>query len=129
MPTAAAPGHGRPSTRARSPESPEVAVAADGLAYVIYTSGSTGRPKGVQVTHANVLRLFDATAEWFRFGAGDMLFWEGEPCAGIFLIVQGRGPRQRLRYNRSGSFKIPVRCQQSGRLFCRVDASARRQPA
>jgi CRP/FNR family cyclic AMP-dependent transcriptional regulator len=25
-----------------------------------------------------------------RFDAGDMLFWEGEPCAGIFLIVQGR---------------------------------------
>src|SRR5581483_5484318 len=25
-----------------------------------------------------------------RFAAGDMLFWEGEPCAGIFLILQGR---------------------------------------
>lgn len=24
-----------------------------------------------------------------RFAAGDMLFWEGEPCAGMFLIVQG----------------------------------------
>jgi amino acid adenylation domain-containing protein len=36
-------------------------AAPDSLAYVIYTSGSTGRPKGVQVTHANVLRLFDAT--------------------------------------------------------------------
>ena len=24
-----------------------------------------------------------------RFAAGDMLFWEGEPCAGIFLIVEG----------------------------------------
>jgi CRP/FNR family transcriptional regulator len=24
-----------------------------------------------------------------RFGSGEMLFWEGEPCAGIFLIVQG----------------------------------------
>ena len=24
-----------------------------------------------------------------RFSQGDMLFWEGEPCAGIFLIVEG----------------------------------------
>jgi CRP-like cAMP-binding protein len=24
-----------------------------------------------------------------RFGAGEMLFWEGEPCAGIFLLVEG----------------------------------------
>jgi CRP/FNR family transcriptional regulator len=24
-----------------------------------------------------------------RFGPDEMLFWEGEPCAGIFLIVQG----------------------------------------
>ncbi len=24
-----------------------------------------------------------------RFAAGDVLFWEGELCAGIFLIIQG----------------------------------------
>ncbi|MGO4880442.1 MAG: Crp/Fnr family transcriptional regulator [Bryobacteraceae bacterium] len=24
-----------------------------------------------------------------RFAAGEMLFWEGEPCAGIFLIAEG----------------------------------------
>lgn len=24
-----------------------------------------------------------------RFESGEMLFWEGEPCAGIFLIVEG----------------------------------------
>lgn len=24
-----------------------------------------------------------------RFAAGEMLFWEGEPCAGIFLILEG----------------------------------------
>ncbi|MEW5926736.1 MAG: amino acid adenylation domain-containing protein [Gemmatimonadota bacterium] len=51
------------------------ALAADpdpaGAAYVIYTSGSTGRPKGVVVTHASVLRLFDATDAWFGFGAED----------------------------------------------------------
>ena len=41
-------------------------------AYVIYTSGSTGRPKGVVVTHANVDRLFTATAPWFGFGPDDV---------------------------------------------------------
>ncbi|HEX6747477.1 MAG TPA: amino acid adenylation domain-containing protein [Longimicrobium sp.] len=51
---------------------PAVEVDGDALAYVIYTSGSTGRPKGVQVTHANVMRLFAATDEWFGFGADDV---------------------------------------------------------
>jgi aspartate racemase len=47
-------------------------VAPDHLAYVIYTSGSTGRPKGVMITHANVIRLFEVTAPWFQFEAGDV---------------------------------------------------------
>jgi amino acid adenylation domain-containing protein len=51
---------------------PPADVRPDGLAYVIYTSGSTGRPKGVQVTHANVLRLLDATDGWFGFGPADV---------------------------------------------------------
>jgi amino acid adenylation domain-containing protein len=46
--------------------------AAGNAAYVIYTSGSTGKPKGVVVTHANVLRLFQATDAWFGFGADDV---------------------------------------------------------
>ncbi|KAG0345787.1 hypothetical protein BGZ54_005431, partial [Gamsiella multidivaricata] len=41
------------------------------LAYVIYTSGSTGKPKGVMVEHAQVTRLFDATAVWYQFNERD----------------------------------------------------------
>jgi amino acid adenylation domain-containing protein/non-ribosomal peptide synthase protein (TIGR01720 family) len=44
----------------------------DQLAYVIYTSGSTGTPKGVEITHANVMRLFQSTEENFRFGGEDV---------------------------------------------------------
>jgi amino acid adenylation domain-containing protein len=44
----------------------------DHLAYVIYTSGSTGRPKGVMVTHHNVVRLFQATEDWFGFDREDV---------------------------------------------------------
>ncbi|MFE7294833.1 amino acid adenylation domain-containing protein [Streptomyces sp. NPDC057579] len=52
---------------------PERAPGAgpDDPAYVIYTSGSTGTPKGVLVSHANVLRLFSATQDWFGFGRSD----------------------------------------------------------
>jgi amino acid adenylation domain-containing protein len=47
-------------------------VHPDNAAYVIYTSGSTGKPKGVVVTHANVMRLMDATDSWFHFGRKDV---------------------------------------------------------
>jgi amino acid adenylation domain-containing protein len=48
-------------------ENPVSEAMADNLAYAIYTSGSTGRPKGVLVSHHNVMRLFEATAQWFEF--------------------------------------------------------------
>jgi CRP/FNR family transcriptional regulator len=37
----------------------------------------------------NELQALAARAVERRFEAGEMLFWEGEACAGIFLIVQG----------------------------------------
>src|SRR5262245_9580678 len=51
---------------------PTPAVQPQNLAYVIYTSGSTGTPKGVAVTHQNVVRLFGATEDLFRFNAHDV---------------------------------------------------------
>lgn len=53
-------------------EAPPNFNSPEDLAYVIYTSGSTGRPKGVMVTHANVLRLFQATQDWFHFDRRDV---------------------------------------------------------
>src|ERR1051326_5607792 len=50
----------------------EQAVNPHHLAYVIYTSGSTGKPKGVMVEHGNVVRLFGATNEWFKFNENDV---------------------------------------------------------
>ena len=53
-------------------DSSRSASSPDHLAYLIYTSGSTGRPKGCMISHGNVLRLFSAVAERFRFGDGDV---------------------------------------------------------
>ncbi|MBK4996151.1 non-ribosomal peptide synthetase [Pseudomonas sp. S37] len=44
----------------------------ENLAYVIYTSGSTGKPKGTLLPHHNVVRLFQATQDWFRFESKDV---------------------------------------------------------
>jgi len=63
-----------PNTEFETPaENPQVVdLTSKHLAYVIYTSGSTGRPKGVMVEHAQVVRLFDATAEWYHFNESDI---------------------------------------------------------
>ncbi|WP_032644871.1 AMP-binding protein, partial [Pseudomonas syringae group genomosp. 3] len=42
------------------------------LAYVIYTSGSTGKPKGTLLAHHNLMRLFAATDNWFKFDEKDV---------------------------------------------------------
>jgi amino acid adenylation domain-containing protein len=51
---------------------PARGILPEQAAYVIYTSGSTGKPKGVVVSHANVMRLFQATQAWFHFQASDV---------------------------------------------------------
>ena len=51
---------------------PQTGCTPQNLAYIIYTSGSTGQPKGVMVTHANVVRLFEATACDFEFSSSDV---------------------------------------------------------
>ena len=53
-------------------ENPKGGAAPDNLAYVIYTSGSTGKPKGCLITHFNVVRLFQATWDWYRFDERDV---------------------------------------------------------
>src|SRR5579864_4873665 len=53
-------------------ETPDCEVKPENLAYVIYTSGSTGKPKGCQITHANVVRLFDHTDRWYGFQPSDV---------------------------------------------------------
>ncbi|KAF9354377.1 hypothetical protein BGX26_007800, partial [Mortierella sp. AD094] len=57
------------NTSAENPQVPD--LTSNHLAYVIYTSGSTGRPKGVMVEHAQVTRLFESTAHWFKFNSSD----------------------------------------------------------
>jgi amino acid adenylation domain-containing protein len=51
---------------------PAKQTAAANLAYVIFTSGSTGKPKGVLITHHNVVRLMQATDDWFHFHQHDV---------------------------------------------------------
>ncbi|WP_223270155.1 non-ribosomal peptide synthetase [Nostoc sp. 'Peltigera membranacea cyanobiont' 213] len=61
-----------PEIAGESHKNPNCLVKPDNLAYVIYTSGSTGKPKGVLITHANVIRLFAATKEWYQFNEQDV---------------------------------------------------------
>lgn len=62
-----------PATALDGPTSnPQIPGLSDyNLAYAIYSSGSTGKPKGVLVEHAQVARLFDATADWYHFSGRD----------------------------------------------------------
>ncbi|MEU5579215.1 non-ribosomal peptide synthase/polyketide synthase [Streptomyces huasconensis] len=62
----------RADLASRPAEGPARRALPDSPAYAIYTSGSTGRPKGVVVPHANVVRLFTRTRQWFGFGADDV---------------------------------------------------------
>ncbi|MEI6187340.1 MAG: amino acid adenylation domain-containing protein [Alphaproteobacteria bacterium] len=80
------------------------------LAYVIYTSGTTGNPKGVMVEHSNVIRLFTATDNWYKFNQDevwtlfhsyvfDFSVWEiwGALCYGGKLIVPSYNDTRDLR--------------------------------
>ncbi|KWT03451.1 peptide synthetase [Pseudomonas syringae pv. avii] len=55
-----------------STENPINRTMPDNLAYVIYTSGSTGKPKGTLLAHHNLMRLFAATDNWFKFDEKDV---------------------------------------------------------
>ncbi|GHT91052.1 hypothetical protein FACS1894122_02720 [Alphaproteobacteria bacterium] len=47
-------------------------IPPDNYAYMIYTTGTTGNPKGTRITHHNVVRLFKATADLFKFNDSDV---------------------------------------------------------
>ncbi len=77
------------------------------LAYVIYTSGSTGAPKGVQISHGNVLQLFENARKWVGLGPADVLVqfhsyafdvsvWEiwGALLHGARLVIVGEAARR-----------------------------------
>src|SRR5260370_3864919 len=61
-----------PTIAKESTENPQSGAGPRNLAYVIYTSGSTGRPKGCLVTHYDVVRLFQASWDWFKFDEHDV---------------------------------------------------------
>ncbi|WP_283846111.1 non-ribosomal peptide synthetase, partial [Bradyrhizobium cenepequi] len=118
------------------------------LAYVIYTSGSTGTPRGVMVEHAQVVRLFEATQNWYGFTEHDVwcLFhsisfdfsvwelWGALRYGGRLLLVPSRVARSAYDFHdlicKSGvtvlnqtpsAFKalIDVECQRRGRNHLR----------
>ena len=61
-----------PAIAQESTSNPISGTGPENLAYVIYTSGSTGKPKGCLVTHYNVVRLFQATWDWYKFDEHDV---------------------------------------------------------
>jgi amino acid adenylation domain-containing protein len=71
LPRLAVDAQGRLAPVASSEPARQRPISRDQAAYVIYTSGSTGTPKGCVVTHSNVLRLFDVTAEPFSLDQQD----------------------------------------------------------
>ena len=50
----------------------KIGATSNNLAYVIYTSGTTGKPKGVMQFHNNIIRLFKATDNWYKFNYRDV---------------------------------------------------------
>ncbi len=132
----------------RSTENPAREAGPEAAAYVIYTSGSTGVPKGVVVTHHNVVRLFQATDDWFHFTASDVwtLFhspafdfsvweiWGALACGGRLVIVPyllSRSPAQFYALLAEEKVTVLNQTPLAFQQFIRVedDATARRELA
>lgn len=93
-----------PSLTAATRSKPVGAPAADDLAYVIYTSGSTGKPKAVQVTHGNLMAVYQGWETSYRLRTDVGVFaqlasfsfdvfagdWLRALCSGGTLVLVGR---------------------------------------
>jgi long-chain acyl-CoA synthetase len=91
------PGAFEEQVGAATPDTAVADTADDDTAVLLYTSGTTGQPKGAELTHANLTRnaqgsadLFDLGSEAIVLGALPLFHSFGQTC-GLNATVSGGG--------------------------------------
>lgn len=127
-----------------SPANPGLRVGGAALCYMIYTSGSTGTPKGCEVTHTNLVRLFQATRNLYSFSPDDVwsLFHSAAFDVSVFemwgALIHGarlviapfnviRSPEQFYDLCIRRGVTILSQTPSAFRQFTRVDENSRRR--